>query len=83
MCVMRESAPCHAEVVKIYRKPAEENYSSLAVSKDAEKENLQLRRFRRCLLEQGDVLSYYRVIYSYDVLIQLKMLIIITNQVYH
>lgn len=27
-------APCHAEVVKFYRKPAEENYSSLAVSKN-------------------------------------------------
>ena len=39
-------APCHAEVVKIYRKPAEENYSSLAVSKDTEEDNLQLRRFR-------------------------------------
>lgn len=23
-------APCHAQVVKIYRKPAEDNYSSLA-----------------------------------------------------
>ena len=39
-------APCHAEVVKFYRKPAKENYSSLAVSKNIKEDNLQLRRFR-------------------------------------